>query len=105
MDSKYKIHDVIIALLTEVFDRTVPSKILFPLPWNPYLKTSDTSLLTLFLVKRIWGKGNKIFEATVLSKNNDNNWKLSIQMILDNKGMYNGLRIYFILEELSLKCC
>ena len=42
---------VVINALTEVFDRTVPSKILFPFPWNPYLKTDGTSLPILFLVK------------------------------------------------------
>ena len=42
---------VVIIALTEVFDGTVPSKILFPFPSNPYLKTEDTSLPILFLVK------------------------------------------------------
>ena len=42
---------VVIIALTEVFDGTVPSKILFPFPSNPYLKTDDTSLPILFLVK------------------------------------------------------
>ena len=30
--------------LKDVFDGTVPSKIIFPFPWNPYLKTDGTSL-------------------------------------------------------------
>ena len=42
---------VVIIALTEVFDGTVPSKILFPFPWNSYLKTDGTSLIILFLVK------------------------------------------------------
>ena len=37
--------------MTEVFDWTIPSKIIFPFPWNPHLKTDGTSLLILFLVK------------------------------------------------------
>ena len=39
---------VVIITLTEVFDRTVPSKILFPFPWNPCLKVDSTSLLISF---------------------------------------------------------
>jgi hypothetical protein len=35
---------VVIIALTEVFDGTVPSKILFPFHWDPYLKTDGTSL-------------------------------------------------------------
>ena len=46
-----KISPVVIIELTEVFDGTVPSKIIFPFPWNPYLKTDGTSLPILFLVK------------------------------------------------------
>ena len=45
------ISPVVIIALTEVFDGTVPSKILFPFPWNSYLKTDGTSLIILFLVK------------------------------------------------------
>ena len=59
---------VVIIALTEVFDRTVTSKIIFPFPSNPYLKTHGTSLLILFLVNNFKGKGNRIFEAMVLSK-------------------------------------
>ena len=39
---------VVIIALTEVFDKTVPSKIIFLFP---YLKTDGTSLLILFLAK------------------------------------------------------
>ena len=35
------------------FDRTIPSKIPFPFPWNPYLKTDGTNILILFLVKNL----------------------------------------------------
>ena len=48
------LHDsspVVIIDLTEVFVRTVPSKFLFPFPWNLYLKTDGTSLLILSLAK------------------------------------------------------
>ena len=45
------ISPVVIITLTDVFDRTVPSKIIFPFPWNPYLKTDGTNLLILFLVE------------------------------------------------------
>ena len=43
---------VIIIALTKVFFRTVSSKIQFPFPWNPYLKTDGTSFFILFLVKK-----------------------------------------------------
>ena len=33
------------------FEGIVPSKIILPFPWNPYLKTDLTSLLILLLVK------------------------------------------------------
>ena len=42
---------VVIVALTEVFDGTVPSWILFPFLWNPYLKTDGTSPFFVFLVK------------------------------------------------------
>ena len=42
---------VVIIALTKVFSRTVPSKIQFPFPWNPYLKTDVTSLLIPFFDK------------------------------------------------------
>ena len=42
---------VVIITLSEVFDGTIPSKHLFPFPWNLYLKTDGTSLLIFFLVK------------------------------------------------------
>ena len=40
---------IVTTTLSEVFDRTIPSKDLFSFPWNPYLKTDD--ILILFLVK------------------------------------------------------
>ena len=48
---KYGIDLVVIIALTEVFGRTFPSKIIFPFPWNPFLKTDGTSLIILFLIK------------------------------------------------------
>ena len=42
---------VVVITLTKVFDRTIPSKILFSFPWNLYLETDGTSLPILFLVK------------------------------------------------------
>ena len=42
---------VFIIALTEVFDGTIFSKILFPFPWNPYFKTDGTSQSILFLAK------------------------------------------------------
>ncbi len=37
--SLYKVKSpVVIIALTEVFDRNIPSKILFPFPWNLYPK-------------------------------------------------------------------
>ena len=60
---------VVIIILIEVFKGTVPSKIIFPFPWNPYLKTDGTSLLILFLVKNFKEKEIQIiFDRTVLSK-------------------------------------
>ena len=41
----------IIIALTEIFDGTVPSKIILPFPWDPYFKTDGTSLLIFFLGK------------------------------------------------------
>ena len=49
--SQVNISPVVIIALTEVFDGTIPSKIIFPFPWRPYLKTDGTSLPILFLVK------------------------------------------------------
>ena len=62
--------------LTEVFDGTIPSKILFPFPWNPYLKTDDRSLLNLFLVKNIKKKIEFLKErfCQKLPSSDDNNW-------------------------------
>jgi type III secretory pathway component EscR len=68
---------VVIITLTEVFDRTVSSKIIFPSPWNPYLKTDGTSLLILFLVMNFEEKEIYFFEERFCQKlpsNNDNNW-------------------------------
>ena len=42
---------VVIIVLTEVFDGTIPSKSMFPFLWNPYLWTDGASPLILFLVK------------------------------------------------------
>jgi hypothetical protein len=38
---------VVVIALTEVFDGTVPSKILFPFHWDPYLKTDGICLIIL----------------------------------------------------------
>ena len=68
---------VVIIALTEVSDWTVPSKILFSFPWNPYLKTDGTSLLTIFLVKNFEEKEIKFLKERICQKlpsNDDNNW-------------------------------
>ena len=68
---------VVIIDLTEMFDGTVPSKILFPFPWNPYLKTDGKSLPILFLVKNFEEKEIKILKERFCQKllsNDDNNW-------------------------------
>ena len=59
---------VVIIPLTEVFDETVPSKVIFSSPWNSYLETDGTSLLNLFLVKNFAEKEIGIFEGRVLLK-------------------------------------
>ena len=64
-------------VLTEVFDGTIPSKIIFPFPWNPYLKTGGTSLLILFLVKNFEEKEIEFLKEQFCLKllsNNYNNW-------------------------------
>ena len=45
------ISPVVIIALAEVFDKTIPSKIIFSFPSNPYLKTDGPSPPILFLVK------------------------------------------------------
>ena len=67
---------VVIIALTEVFDGTVPSKNIFPFPWDPYLKTDGTSLLILFLVKNFEEKEIQFLKKRFcqkLSSNDDNN--------------------------------
>ena len=61
------------------FDGTVPSKIIFPFPWNPYLKREGTSLLILFLVKNFEEKEMDFLKEQFCQKlpsNNDNNWAI-----------------------------
>ena len=50
------ISSVVIFALTEVFDGTVPSKIIFSFPCNPYFKPNFTCLLTLFLANNFGEK-------------------------------------------------
>ena len=58
------------------FDRTVPSKIPFTFPWNPYLKTDGTSFLILFFVKDfVEEEIHIIFEGTVP-------WKKSVKLMV-----------------------
>ena len=65
---------VVIIALTEVFDRTVPSKIAFPFPWNPYLKTDVTSLPILFLVKNFEGKETEFLKKQFNQKTSVKWW-------------------------------
>ena len=63
--------------MTEVFDGTIPSKIVFPFPRNPYLKTNGKSLLILFLVKNVEEKEVEFLKDRFCQKlllNDDNNW-------------------------------
>ena len=65
--------------LTKFFDRTAPSKILFPFPWNPYLKTDGTSLPILFWFKNFEEKEIEFLKEWFCQKllsNDDNNWPL-----------------------------
>ena len=73
------ISPVVIIALTKGFDWTIPSKILFPFPWNPYLKEDGTSLLILFLVKKFEEKEIKFSKERFCKKlpsNDDNNWAI-----------------------------
>ena len=54
-------------VLKEVFEGIVLTKIIFPFPWNPYLRTDVTSLLILLSVKNI--KEKEIAFLTEPSKN------------------------------------
>ena len=47
---------VVIIAMTKVFDGTVPSKIIFSFPCNPYFKPNFTCLLTLFLANNFGEK-------------------------------------------------
>ena len=70
----------VIIALTEVFDGTVPSKILFPFPWDPYLKTGGKSLHNLFLVNNFEEKEVEFLKEQFCQKllsNNDNNWVIN----------------------------
>ena len=67
---------VVIISLTEGIDGTIPSKILFPFPWIPYLKTDGTSLPILFLVKNFEEKEMEFLKERFCQKllsNDDNN--------------------------------
>ena len=81
---------VFIIALTEVFDGTVPSKFLFPYPWNPYLNTDGTSLpvlhyAILFLVKNFEEKEIEFWKERFCQKllsNNDNNCALVFKFLI-----------------------
>ena len=68
---------VVIIALTEVFDGTIPSKILYPFSWNPYLKTAGASLFILFLIKNFKEKDIQFLKkwfCQKLQSNDNNNW-------------------------------
>ena len=54
--------------MTEVFDRTIPSKILLPFPPKFISKKRIRRLVPSVFKQRFQGKGNIIFEETVPSK-------------------------------------
>ena len=47
---QWVVSPVVIITLSKGFARTFPLKILYPFPWNPYLKTDGKYLLIPFLV-------------------------------------------------------
>ena len=79
---------VVIIALTEVFDETVPSEILFPFSWNPYLKTDGTSLPSLFLVENFKEKEIEFLKEWFCQKlllHDDNNWANEREFLKQNK--------------------
>ena len=82
--SEFCSNKVVIITLTDVFDRIVPSKIIFSFPWNTYLKTDGTSLLILFVVKNFEEKEIEFLKERFCQKllsNNDNNWGIRWNVI------------------------
>ena len=78
---------VVIVALTEVFDGTVPSWILFPFLWNPYFKTDGKSLLILFLVKNFEEKEVQFLKEWSYQKLPSNDDDIKCLGVLVNKNL------------------